>query len=156
VPFLVLSTFRAIWTLRHDSQFVSLAFLAAVAIVSGTGFYSLVEGLRVIDALYFSIVTLTTVGYGDFAPRTDVGKLFTAVYVLVGVGILLAFVATVAARVSQMPLLPPPKTPTAASRRRQSRSHGEETGGAITRRHVEPLRASRRTGRRPFFEPFRS
>src|ERR687897_2106272 len=110
MPLLVLSTLRAIWTLRRDRQFVSLAVLAGVAIISGTGFYSLVEGLRLVDALYFSVVTLTTVGYGDFAPETDVGKLFTAVYVLVGVGILLAFVTTVAAKVAQMPLLPPPKS----------------------------------------------
>ena len=105
MPLLVLSMVRAIWTLRHDRQFASLALLASVAIISGTGFYSLVEGLRLVDALYFSVVTLTTVGYGDFAPQTDVGKLFTAVYVLVGVGILLAFVTTVATKASQMPLL---------------------------------------------------
>jgi voltage-gated potassium channel Kch len=104
MPLLVLATLAAIWTLRHDRQFVALALLAAVAIVGGTGFYSLVEGLRFVDALYFSVMTLTTVGYGDFAPRTDVGKLFTAVYALVGVGILLAFVTTTAARLSQMSL----------------------------------------------------
>jgi voltage-gated potassium channel len=105
MPLLILSSLRAIWTLRREPQFVSLALLAAVAIISGTGFYTLVEGLRFVDALYFSVVTLTTVGYGDFAPETDVGKLFTAVYVLVGVGILLAFVTTVAAKASQMPVL---------------------------------------------------
>ncbi len=110
MPLLVFSALRAIWTLRRDPQFVSLALLVAVAIISGTGFYSLVEGLRVVDAFYFSVVTLTTVGYGDFAPETDAGKLFTAVYVLVGIGILLAFVTTVAAKVSQMPLLHPPKS----------------------------------------------
>ena len=93
------------WTPRRDRQFASLALLASIAITSGTDFYSLVEGLRLVDALYLSVVTLTTVGYGDIAPRTDVGKLFTAVYVLVGVGILLAFVTTVAAKASQMPLL---------------------------------------------------
>jgi voltage-gated potassium channel Kch len=110
MPLLVFSAFRAIWTLRRDPQFVSLALLATIAIISGTGFYSLVEGLRVVDAFYFSVVTLTTVGYGDLAPETDAGKLFTAVYVLVGIGILLAFVTTVAAKVSQMPLLQAPKS----------------------------------------------
>jgi voltage-gated potassium channel len=104
VPLLILATVRAFWALRHDRQFGSLALLAAVAIISGTGFYTLVEGLRFVDAFYFSVITLTTVGYGDFAPQTDVGKLFTAVYVLFGVGILLAFVTTVAAKASQMPL----------------------------------------------------
>jgi voltage-gated potassium channel Kch len=107
MPFLILGALRAIWTLRHDPQFVSLGLLAAVAIASGTGFYTLVEGLRVVDAFYFSVVTLTTVGYGDFAPQTDAGKLFTALYVLVGVGILLSFVTTVATRVSQTSPLHP-------------------------------------------------
>jgi Ion channel len=51
------------------------------------------------------VITLTTIGYGDFAPETDAGKLFTAVYALVGVGILLAFVTTVATKVSTTPLL---------------------------------------------------
>jgi hypothetical protein len=98
---------RAIWTLRRDRQFASLALLASVAIISGTGFYSLVEGLRLTDALYFSVVTLTTVGYGDFAPQTDAGKLFTAVYALVGIGILLAFVTTLAGKMSQTSPLRP-------------------------------------------------
>jgi voltage-gated potassium channel len=93
---LLLYTVRAIWTLRRDQHFKSLAFLSAVAIVSGTVFYSLVEDLRVIDALYFSVVTLATMGYGDFAPKTDAGKLFTVFYVLIGVGILLSFVTRVA------------------------------------------------------------
>lgn len=110
MPLLIFSAFRAIWTLRRDPQFASLALLAAVAITSGTGFYSLVEGLRFVDAFYFSVVTLTTVGYGDFAPETDVGKLFTAVYALVGIGILLAFVTTVAAKASQTPLLHRPRS----------------------------------------------
>jgi voltage-gated potassium channel len=107
MPLLLFGMLRAGWALRRETQFVSLALLAVVAIASGTGFYSLVEGMRFVDALYFSIITLTTVGYGDFAPETDVGKLFTAVYVLVGVGILLAFVTTVAGRMSQTSPLHP-------------------------------------------------
>jgi voltage-gated potassium channel Kch len=107
MPLLLLGMLRAGWALRRETQFVSLALLAVVAIASGTGFYSLVEGLRFVDALYFSVITLTTVGYGDFAPETDIGKLFTAVYVLVGVGILLAFVTTVAGTMSQTSPLHP-------------------------------------------------
>jgi hypothetical protein len=107
MPFLILGALRAVWTLRRDPQFVSLGLLAVVAVASGTGFYTLVEGLRVVDAFYFSVVTLTTVGYGDFAPRTDAGKVFTALYVLVGVGILLTFVTTIATRVSQTSPLHP-------------------------------------------------
>ena len=115
MPLLILGMLRAAWALRRESQFVSLALLTLIAIVSGTAFYSLVEGLRFVDALYFSVVTLTTVGYGDFAPETDVGKLFTAVYVLVGIGILLTFVTTLAAKMSQAsPLHPLTSQPSAA------------------------------------------
>jgi voltage-gated potassium channel len=93
---LVISTLRALRTLRDDAQFKALAFLAMVAMVSGTVFYWLVEGLRLLDSFYFSVMTLTTVGYGDFSPETDVGKLFTAFYALTGIGIMLTFVTRVA------------------------------------------------------------
>jgi ABC-type transport system involved in cytochrome c biogenesis permease subunit len=99
VEILIINTIRAMRTLWTDPQFKSLTRLALIAITSGTVFYWLVEGLRPVDALYFSVTTLTTVGYGDFSPETDAGKLFTVVYVLVGVGILLAFLTRVAAQV---------------------------------------------------------
>jgi hypothetical protein len=38
--------------MRSASRGNSLAFLAVIAIISGTGFYSIVEGLRIVDALY--------------------------------------------------------------------------------------------------------
>jgi voltage-gated potassium channel len=94
-------TIRAAWKLRRDSQFVALAKLTGGAIASGTLFYWLVEDLRPVDALYFSVTTLTTVGFGDLTPTTDAGKLFTAAYVLVGAGILLAFVTMIATQVVQ-------------------------------------------------------
>ena len=96
---LIVNTIRAIRTLWSDPQFKSLTRLTLIAITSGTVFYSLVEGLHPVDALYFSVTTLTTVGYGDFSPETMAGKLFTIVYVLVGVGILLAFLGRLAGQV---------------------------------------------------------
>jgi len=99
VEILIINTIRAIRTLWTDSQFKSLAKLTAIAIGSGVVFYSLVEHLSPVDALYFSVTTLTTVGYGDYSPETTLGKLFTVVYVLVGVGLLLAFLSRVATQV---------------------------------------------------------
>jgi voltage-gated potassium channel len=98
---LFLHTWRALRSLRHDHHFRALAFLAAVALTTGTVFYWLVEGWRLVDSLYFSAATLTTVGYGDFSPQTDAGKLFTVVYVLVGVGVMLAFITRVAGQAVQ-------------------------------------------------------
>ena len=59
-----------------------------LVLASGTTFYALVEGWSVVDALYFSVLTLTTVGFGDLVPTTVASKLFTVGYVLFGVGLL--------------------------------------------------------------------
>jgi voltage-gated potassium channel len=96
---LIVNTIRAIRTLWTDPQFKSLTRLTVIAITSGVVFYWLIEDLSPVNALYFSVTTLTTVGYGDYSPETTAGKLFTVVYVLVGVGILLAFLARVAGQV---------------------------------------------------------
>ena len=51
--------------------------------------YHYIEGWRYIDSLYFSAATMTTVGYGDITPQTDIGKLLTVIYVFTGVGMAL-------------------------------------------------------------------
>ncbi len=65
-------------------------------IASGTVFYRFVEGLGWIDSLYFCVITLTTVGYGDISPTTNAGKILTMVYVVVGVGVFVALVTPTA------------------------------------------------------------
>lgn len=58
----------------------------------GTVIYRYVEGWSWPDALYFSVMTLTTVGYGDLTPSTTFTKIFTCFYVFAGLGITLNFV----------------------------------------------------------------
>ena len=65
-----------------------------LTLIAGVAFYSLVEGWGVVDALYFCVITLATIGYGDIAPVTDAGKLFTVAYSLLGIGILTSLIAT--------------------------------------------------------------
>lgn len=77
---------------RRDPEFRSLTFLVLVTLLGGTIFYSLEEGWSVVDAFYFSVTTLTTVGLGDLAPETTMGKLFTVVYIFAGIGIILGFI----------------------------------------------------------------
>jgi len=45
------------------------------------------EGSHLIRGFYFSVITLTTVGFGDFVPRTTAGKVFDIFYILFGVPI---------------------------------------------------------------------
>lgn len=79
-----------------DPEFRGLLFLIVLLLASGTFFYSQIEGWRPFDSLYFSVTTLVTVGYGDFHPKTDLGKAFTMIYILLGVGALLGFVDLIA------------------------------------------------------------
>ena len=81
---------------RRDPQFRSLSVLVVFTLLSGTLFYRAVEGWSTVDAFYFSVTTLTTVGLGDVAPTTTFGKLFTVVYIFAGLGLIAGFVHTVA------------------------------------------------------------
>src|SRR3712207_43441 len=96
--FLVLRRFiRAMvgaWS--RDDDFRSLVYLVLLTLASGTIFYTTVEKWSVVDAFYFSVTTLTTVGLGDLAPTTTLGKLFTVLYILVGIGLIAGFVNTLA------------------------------------------------------------
>ena len=71
---------------------ILLGFVVAL-LVLGTVVYHFVEDFSWVDAYYFSVVTLATVGYGDLTPHTTFGKLFTTFYILSGVGIITAFVS---------------------------------------------------------------
>ena len=70
---------------------VRLRLGLTLAVIGGaTVFYRHVEGWAWVDAAYFATVTIATVGYGDFVPQTDAGKIFTMVYVIVGIGLFVA------------------------------------------------------------------
>lgn len=60
-----------------------------VMIFAGAVIYHYLEGWDWVDSFYFVVVTLTTIGYGDFAPTKDITKLITIFYGLNGVILLL-------------------------------------------------------------------
>lgn len=96
VAFLLL--FRSLWhilkILFHQEEQKAILLAVLFILTIGTIFYHNIEGMTYVDALYFSVMTLATVGYGDLTPQTNLGKIFTVVYVLIGVGILTALIAT--------------------------------------------------------------
>ena len=79
------------WVLLDDHVYKVLAASAASLIVVGTVVYRLLEDWSWVDAVYFSVVAVTTVGFGDLTPSTDASKLFTVVYVLMGISIITTY-----------------------------------------------------------------
>jgi voltage-gated potassium channel len=88
---LVFAFARTVWSLLKDRETRGVVYVVIFVLISGMIFYHNVEGWGWLDSLYFSVITLTTVGYGDFSPHTDAGKIFTIVYIIVGLGILAGF-----------------------------------------------------------------
>jgi hypothetical protein len=64
---------------------------AVMLLVMGTVAFHYMEGWSWVDSFYFSAVAGTTVGFGDLTPSTDLSKLFSVVYIFVGIGIIGTF-----------------------------------------------------------------
>lgn len=69
-----------------------LALTVGVVLATGTVFFHFVENWSWLDAYYYCVVTLTTVGYGDLTPKTQIGKFAATIYIFLGVGLIAAFV----------------------------------------------------------------
>jgi voltage-gated potassium channel len=87
--------FRSLRAMLRDPEGKVLVVSAIGIVAVGTIAYALLEGWSPVDSLYFSVVTLATVGYGDLHPTTVAGKLFTVIYILSGLGIIAAFVSEI-------------------------------------------------------------
>jgi hypothetical protein len=95
-PLMLFRFVRAVGdTLRRDEEIRALATLTASLLAIGTLFYHAVEGWSLLNAFYFCVVSLATVGYGDLTPTTAVAKAFTVVYLLLGVGVLVGFLTQI-------------------------------------------------------------
>ena len=73
-----------------------VVFIMVTLLGSGTFIYSYLEGWSLVDGFYFTAVTLTTIGYGDLVPTTDLSKIVTVVFALSGVAIFLYALSIIA------------------------------------------------------------
>ncbi|HCB48220.1 MAG TPA: ion transporter [Chloroflexi bacterium] len=85
-----------LWDLIRDERTRPLFIWAGILIFLGSAVFHWLEDWSWVDSFYFSVISLTTVGYGDFTPTTTLTKILAVFYVLNGVGILLAFLDTAA------------------------------------------------------------
>ena len=63
-------------------------------IVLGTVMFHLLEGWSILDSLYVTAQTVTTVGFGDLTPRTPAGRAFSAIFMMLSVGVVLYALTT--------------------------------------------------------------
>lgn len=80
---------RKAWS---DPTFRLVATLSASLLLVGTFVFHWVEGWSYLDSFYFSAISATTVGYGDFSPKTPAGKLLAVFYIFCGIGLLVTLV----------------------------------------------------------------
>ena len=88
-----------------STEIRNLFYIVSSFVIVGTVFYRQVEDWSWVDSFYFSVMTLTTVGYGDLTPSTDSGKIFTTLFVFGGLGIVLTFLQTIAREQAKEPFL---------------------------------------------------
>lgn len=89
-------------------------------LVLGTVVYHFAEGWTWIDSFYFTVVLMTTVGMGDFHPTTEGTRLFTAIFLLLGVGAVVASLGVIGSRYLEQ------RSFVIEKRRSHRDDHGEE------------------------------
>lgn len=70
------------------------AFVTAIVLLSSLG-YTSIEDVTFFQALYMTVVTLTTTGFGDVVPQTDEGKMFIIFLLLSGMGLVTYSITTI-------------------------------------------------------------
>lgn len=70
------------------SKIYLLVMLVFATVAAGTAGYMLIDGYGFLDALYMTIITLSTTGYGEVRPLSPAGRIFTIVLILMALSIL--------------------------------------------------------------------
>ena len=79
---------------KSKKALISSLLLFAILLL-GTGGYMLIEGSTFTDSLYMTIITITTVGYGEAIPLHPAGKAFTMFLILLGAGFVLYLIGEI-------------------------------------------------------------
>lgn len=89
---------RDVWS---DTRVRGLLLFALSMIGLATVAFWLLEDWTLLDAAFFSVVTISTVGYGELVPQTVAGKILAMFYIIVGLGVFVAAASAVAKALMQ-------------------------------------------------------
>ncbi len=82
----------------HRHLWLSI-FIFVLVVILGAYAYHYIEGWSMLDSIYFVVVTVTTIGYGDLVPITSAGKIFTIFFSFFGIAFAFYFVSMIGSRV---------------------------------------------------------
>lgn len=103
----LLSALRGAW----PKIAVFLGFITTVILIVGTVMYMIEGGTdgfySIPDGIYWSIVTMTTVGYGDIVPNTVLGRILASILMLTGYGVIAVPTGIMSAEIAQQVANPP-------------------------------------------------
>ncbi len=75
-------------------QFRAATILILIIVPIGIAGYMIFEERTLFESIYLTIITLTTIGYGDVVPSTEIGRVFTLGLVFAGLGALAFFLSS--------------------------------------------------------------
>lgn len=87
---------RFIHFLQRENLARVLGILIVLVLMSAAALAYFEPSIGYVDALWWSIVTMTTVGYGDISPATLGGRVVASIIMFLGIGIIGTFTATIA------------------------------------------------------------
>ena len=93
---LLTGLWRRVWRRVRGRSLVWISLLSLGVLAGATALIVTTEGLNVKDGIWWAIVTMTTVGYGDISPSTPWGRMVAAVLMVFGIGLLSVLTVTVA------------------------------------------------------------
>ncbi|MDR1018716.1 MAG: potassium channel family protein [Lachnospiraceae bacterium] len=79
----------------NTNGFIYLLYTSGTLIFISSIFYSMFEKVSFSKALWWSIVTTTTVGYGDISPRTNAGKVLAVILMILGIALVGMLTSTI-------------------------------------------------------------
>jgi voltage-gated potassium channel len=92
-------------SMSRDRRIFFAVLAVTIAIGFGTLGFHLIEGWSLIDSLYVAAQTVTTVGYGDLTPTTRNGRIFSTIFMLIAVGVVLYALTTAVQSIVQSELV---------------------------------------------------
>jgi voltage-gated potassium channel len=81
--------------LERSTNLLLTILLAVFLVALGTAGYMMIEGWPVLDSLYMTVITLSTIGYGEVNPVSQTGRIFTLFLIVLGVGFFLYVIGNV-------------------------------------------------------------